>query len=792
MNKFTSRSMYQIKSLVTGLMVLCALALLTGQPSAQAKSKKAKDVEIAALAKDEKSTDSELPAEKLKKISVSFRDGKTTDSEPPAEKLRTVSLSFKQMGAWSSLKLRGVDGSQVLQFPIRQDEVVVSAKLRIAYDYSPALIAEISHLKVILNDRIAAVEGLPYDKNVGNVREINLNPRHFQESNTLEFKLIGHYTRLCEDPYHSSLWLTLSDLGRLELTLAPIQTVADLKYLPSPFFDKRANSPLSVPFVFAKSASLGTIQAAGVVASWFGVQARNRAIQFPVKFNELPEGHSVVFLQGSETLQGLKASTTAGISLVPHPANPFAKILLVSGSNDAEVTKAAHAIALTSHALAGQSATVINEVEAAARKPYDAPAWLPLDRSIRFGEVLGPEQLRVHAYFPDAIRLNYRVPPDIFTWRTDGVPVNLKFRAIRLPPHHNSSLNVAINSSFLQAFAINEPIVKGVDTEKTVTGRFDASGIRQEQFYIPPYGTTGRDQLQLGYYFDVIREGDCRAFPPDNLEAAIDPESTIDFSQFPHYAALPNLAYFANLGFPFTRMADLSDTALAMPDTPTTDELSLYLTVMGRMGEATGYPSLRHTVVSHLNVDKYSGKDIIAIGSGSSQSLISKWKDHLPMVTSDSGRSLREVHSSWRPNYRWAQGDLTTKPTPPGSFHISAKASLAVMMGFESPMESGKSVVFLFADKTDDLAKIVDLITDLDRIPNVQGDFVVVDDKTINHARASDTYYIGTLPWLDKVRWFFADQPFLLAAIVAFACILLAMILYRPLKKIVALRRKAK
>lgn len=770
MYKFNTRLMHLIKSRFGALLVLCALALLTVQMPVQAKSKKTKEAEAAALVKD----------------------GNTIDSALPESKVRTVSLSFKQMGAWSSLKLRGVDGSQVLHFPIRQDEVVVGAKLRIAYDYSPALIPEISHLKVILNDRIALVERLPGEKIVGNERDINLDPRLFQQENSLEFKLIGHYTRLCEDPYHSSLWLTLSDLGRLELTLAPIQTVADLKYLPSPFLDKRVTSPASVAFAFPKSASLGSIQAAGVVASWFGIQARNKAIQFPVKFNELPEGHGVVFLQGSETLQGLKASANAGISLIAHPANPFAKILLVSGSNDADILKAADAIALTSHTLAGQTATVINEVQAAPRKPYDAPAWLPLDRTVRFGELLRSEQMRVHAYFPDAIRLNYRVPPDIFTWRSEGVPINLKFRAIRLPPHHNSSLNIAINSNFLQAFAINEPIVKAADTEKAAVGRFDASGIRQEQFFVPPYGTTGRDQLQLGFYFDVIREGDCRAFPPDNLEAAIDPESTIDFSKFPHYAALPNLAYFANLGFPFTRMADLSETAIALSDTPTTDELSLYLTVMGRMGEATGYPSLRHTVISHLNVDKHSGKDIIVVGSGNSQSLISKWKDHLPMVTTENGRSLREVHSSWRPHYRWAQEDLTVKPTPPGSFHISSKGNLSIMMGFESPMASGKSVVFLYADKTGDLGRIVDLVTDLDRIPNIQGDFVVVDDKTINHARASDTYYIGSLPWIDKIRWFFADQPFLLAAIVALACILLAMILYRPLKRIVALRKKAK
>jgi hypothetical protein len=754
------------KTLWWATLMAVAFALTPSLNSAHAKSRKAKDG-----------------------IDIEETRG-SNDSSTPSSKTRTVTLSFKQLGAWSSIKLRGVDGSQALFFPIRQDEVVVGARLRIAYDYSPALIPELSHLKVILNDRIAAVEGLPRDKNIGNARDITLDPRLFRESNSLEFKLIGHYTRQCEDPYHSSLWLTLSDLGRLELTLAPVSMASDLKNLPAPFFDKRESQPLSVPFAFAKGASLETMQAAGVVASWFGLQAKNKAIQFPVSLNELPEGNGVVFLQNGESIQGVRGTSSASVSLVAHPANPLARLLLVSGSNAADLSKAAHAIALASHTLAGQIVTVNKEVEAAPRRPYDAPAWVPIDRPVRLGELMRADQMRVHAYYPDAIRLNYRVSPDVFTWRTDGVPLDLKFRATRLPFHRNSSLNIGLNGNYLQSFSINDPIQKVGDSERPVTGRFDGTGIREERMYLPPYASDGKDQLQMTYYFDVVREGECRGLPPDNLEASIDPESTLDFSSFPKFAALPNLAYFANLGFPYTRMADLSDTAFAMPDTPSPEELSLYLAVMGRMGEATGYPALRHTVVSHLDIDKSAAKDIIVVGSGNSQSLISKWKDVLPMVLVDGDRRVREYRATWRATYRWAQNDVTTKPTPPGSLQISGNASLATIMGFESPMQSGRSVVFLYADKSSDLRKITDVLTDNDRIAAVQGDFVVVDDKSINHVKASETYYVGTLPWTSKIRWFFADQPFVLAGIVTLACILLGALLYRPLKKLAAKVRK--
>jgi cellulose synthase (UDP-forming) len=121
---------------------------------------------------------------------------------------------------------------------------------------------------------------------------------------------------------------------------------------------------------------------------------------------------------------------------------------------------------------------------------------------------------------------------------------------------------------------------------------------------------------------------------------------------------------------------------------------------------------------------------------------------------------------------------------------MSSNASLATIMGFESPLQSGRSVVFLYADKPADLRKLTDALSDVERIPSIQGDLVVIDDKSINHVKASDTYYTGSLPLMSKIRWFFADQPFVLAGIVALVCMVLGALAYRPLQKLAAQRRK--
>lgn len=710
-------------------------------------------------------------------------------------KSRVVSLTFKQMGAWSALKLRGVDGLRTLAIPVRADEVVVAAKLNLVYDFSPSLSPELSSLKVSVNTKVALIEPLLRGNTIGVKREVNLNPAAFNGDNnylTLDFQ--GLTAGPCPDPFSSAIWLNVSEESLLVLTLAPSGAIYDLRNLPAPFLDKRVYSQLNLPFVFGATPSLGALKAAGVVASWFGMQAGNRGAQFPVSLNSLPNSDAVVFIQGDETIDGIKGSKTSTVSFQPHPTNPNAKLLVFTGSSDEEIVRAANSVALAAPTLSGQLVTLNKETDSQPRKPYDAPAWVPTDRPVRFGELAKLEELRVQAYFPPVIRLNYRVSPDLFTWRTAGTPVKLKYRATRLPLHQNSSLNVSANESFIQAYALNEIDKKSHTVNPQNLPVPTNSGLREELLFIPPYATTGRDQFQFAYYFDITRLGltgtDCAYIPPNNLQGAIDPESTVDFSNFPHYAALPNLGYFANMGFPYTRMADLSESAVVLPERPNAEEVGVFLVIMGKMGEATGYPVVRHTLVTPSEIDKVADKDLIVIGSAGSQSLMTKWVDSLPMAIVNGERKVRKVNNHWMPTYRWEQQDVQAVPKPSGDFTQLSTGSMNAIMAFESPLKAGRSVVVLYADKAAGLLKLSELLTDPERMSSIQGDFVLVDNKNVYHTKVSDTYYTGSLSPVSKVRWFFSDHPLTLALLGLLVCLVLAAVVYRPLRRLLAKRHQ--
>ncbi len=704
-------------------------------------------------------------------------------------KLRTATYSFKQMGAMQPIMLRGTEGSMTLPFSVRSDEVVVAAKLKLTYTYSPSLLQDLSHLMIMMNDEVVQVLALPHDKGVNNRNEVELDPRYFTDFNKLKFKLIGHYTYKCEDPMHSSLWLELSNLGQIELTLAPITLENDLKLLPLPFFDRRDNANLDLPFVFAGNPSLGTIKAAGITASWFGGLASYRGARFPVTFDNLPEGNAVVFLQGGQHIGTLTGGGGASVSLVPHPTVSGAKLLLVTGSSDEDMLRAARAITLNQKSLTGQHALISESTEPPARKPYDAPAWLPTDRAVRFGELVRLDDMQVHGYFNDPIKVDFRIPPDLFTWRSAGVPVELKYRYTNLPYNKSSSLNVDINNRFVQAMALNDYVGDSGAIEKALQLLRDGNeAIREETVLIPPYQFNARNQLQFNYFFDVTKEGECKDNYLNNMQGAIDADSTLDFSKFAHYAPLPDLAAFANIGFPYTRLADLAKTAVVLPAQANPGEISLYLSLMGHMGESTGYPALRHEVISSADIDKVADDDLMVIASAQHQDLLVKWADYLPVVERDGERHVREPGVFKRLWLRWSGQDVQDLSRPEAMLNYQGGSSLATIMAFESPLHTKRSAVVFYADEAGDLGKISDLFYNRERIEDMQGDFVILDRKSVASAKLAETYYVGDLDWFTKLRWWITAHPVIAVLLGVLVSILFAVLMFRWLRKVAAKR----
>lgn len=703
---------------------------------------------------------------------------------------RRYELPLKQLGALYPLQLRGVDGSNGVPFSIRSDEIVTAARLKLHYAYSPALIPDLSHINVMVNDEVAATVPVPREQAGLNLtRDIAIPPRLITEFNRLNLQLIGHYTMECEDPLHSSLWANISNLSVLELTVAPLALQNDLSLLPLPFFDRRDVRQLNLPFVFANAPGTGMLEAAGTLSSWFGGLAGYRGAVFPVKLGQLPEsGHAVVFIAGNEgrnLLPGMALPQVQGptVAITSNPNDPMTKLLLVMGRDANDLKIAAAALSVGGYALSGPSATITQLNALKPRQPYDAPNWLPSHRAVKFGELAQEKDLNVSGYSPDLVRINMRLPPDLFGWREKGIPVHLKYRYTPRPTADKSTLNVNVSQQYLQSFPLAPLALKGDGKASQWLAKLLPDGTLpvEEDFRIPLFKLSSQAQLQFHFYYDYIKQGACKDVLLDNVKGAIEPDSTVDVSGFSHFLAMPDLAVFSNSGFPFTRLADLSETAVILPDNPSANDYSAYLTMLGKMGDSTGYPATGVTVAQATQVEQFANKDLLVISSGGNQPLLTQWADRMS-VSLDGSKRFNISDLVYR-LVNWWNPDQTDRLRPRRTeLTVSSNSTDAVLTGFESPLSSGRSVVVVSSNRPEGLNNAMRALLDADLVKNIQGSLAIIRGKQVDSLVADQSYYVGRLGPIQYIHWWLSTNPLLLVGLALLSSVLLATLLFLKLR----------
>ena len=393
--------------------------------------------------------------------------------------------------------------------------------------------------------------------------------------------------------------------------------------LPYPFRDTKGSQSLRIPIVFSHAPTLVTAKAAGVIAAWFGKEADfYRETSFPVLIGKLPShGNAVVFMQDQNLASNapINASISSntptneyglnirkfGIMIKVNPNDPLGLLLIIRGRNQDEILNAAQALALGQLVLSGSEASISQVKLPPLRNPYDAPRWLPDNRPVQFSELAHNEDLMTRGTRPEAMKVNFRFPPDLFNWAGETADFKLKYRYTPTDLIDNARMNVNFNRDLVKSYPLQHvPTDDGVDQAVTRITHLIGDKIVE---------TDRRDVVAnwFGFYnqfefeiFDVVgKKTKCRGMPPTYFQANIDGDSTIDISDIPHYASMPNLGLFVNGGYPFTRLADLSKTAVVMPDALDSNSLSTFLQLMSMMGANTGSPGVNVTLNDAKHVD---------------------------------------------------------------------------------------------------------------------------------------------------------------------------------------------
>ncbi len=713
-------------------------------------------------------------------------------SGPPGSS-RTETRTLRQLGLAAPMQLRGASDLQGVLFGVRGDEVVTQARLVLQGATSPALIPEFSQINMTLNEQFVGVVNPDRNRPAFGPLEFPINPVFFTDRNRLNFRFTGRYTVECNDPLSGLLWANISDLSTLQLTLERLPLLRDLARLPEPFFDARLlREPLNLPVVVTESAGNEVLKAAATVASWFAVQADYRGAVFPVSFQLPSQGMAVVIATGQEAIPGLSMPRFDGptVALVPNPADPLSLLLVVGGRNGAEAVQAATVLATNREALAGEIA-VVQPVNLARRRPYDAPRWIRTDRPVRFGELLDPSELQAYGYAPGPVAIPFRTAPDLFTWRSRPLPVEVHYRA---PPGpimdvSASRLDVALNDVYLRSLPLR-------DAEPpwplNLAARYFGSPDRQDaRFGLPPYLIFGMNDLQFRFDMRPMHRGDCVAVPAD-VRASIDPDSTIDLSDAYRFTTLPNLSFFAGSGFPFTRMADFSDTAAVLPERPSPQELSAFLALLGRLAANVGHAATGIEVVRGSGLERVTGRDLLVVGMLGRSPALNALLRNGPLQVEGNRISvaLPDAMQGFR-NFFLGDDPRVVREEAQALLQSPGEGS-GMLLGMESPLRAGRSLVMLTGTTAHGLEAMLAALGDHEQAARVQGDLAILSNGRITSFTLGQRYTVGSLPPWVWPQYFLQTRPDLLLLLLIGACAIVAIPAYWTLRRRAAIRLRTR
>ncbi|QGY27497.1 cellulose biosynthesis cyclic di-GMP-binding regulatory protein BcsB [Pantoea cypripedii] len=716
------------------------------------------------------------------------------DALMPNAPLRASQLLFNQIAPPpGSMTLRGTVPTSQIEFGVRSDEVVTRALLTLNYRPSPALIPTLSQLKVYLNDELVSLITLTADQlGKENQAQLVIDPRFISDFNRIRLELVGHYANVCENPANSTIWLDIGKESQLDLTLQKLPLKNDLSHFPEPFFDSRDSRPLQLPMVFSSAPDLQQQRAAAILASYFGSKAQWRGQTFPVLYNQLPkEQHAVVFAtndQRPDFLKDMPPVDKPTVMMVSQPDNPYEKMLLILGRDDKDLLTAVEGIAQGELLLRGDSSTVDNVKLLAPRQAYDAPNWVRTDRRTTFGELTQYQnQLQADGLQPNPIALTLNLPPDLFLVRARGIDMDLIYRYTSPIQQDGSRLAVHLNNQFMQDYPLTpkDTAAKQMLHIPLIQGLQDSS----RQLTIPALRLGVVNQLRFNFdyantFIGGTADGRCETVTAVDHHVVIDDHSSIDFSGYRHYIEMPSLRAWANAGFPYSRYADLAQTLVLVQPKPNNSEVTTLLNAIGSIGAQTGYPALRVQLSDDWSKAKNTDADLLMIGSIPNDlqddrkinALVAAARSWINMPT-------RQVSA---PNIRASAADRKVE----SQTTISSRGPMGVIVGFQSPFFDQRSVVALLADSPRGWDLLNNAMQDSGKRAAIFGAASIIRESGVYSLRVGDTYYVGHLPWWERLWNLLATHPVWLAVCATLVVLLFALMAWR-LMRMVSRRRLA-
>jgi len=691
-----------------------------------------------------------------------------------------------------SIALRNVKGIYDMSFPLPDRYRVKAANLHLELTNSNVLIGSRSQLVVRLNQTIIAQIKLDPD-NPRTFADIELPVDRLKSGyNQIRFTAAQHYTEdECEVPDAPELWTEIDpvksqlhfdfDLRSKTPTLASI-----------PFYIDEKLTEYSVNIVRPKLAfDIADLAWGALISQGVGLRLRhvpmhiNPLAAVDVNLQPIPENltpdqshenriDTILVGKYADIKDHLSPEISARITGPYLGIFPFGResthyLLVVSGSNDTDVSLAAETFASIDYPLPDSADSVIKNFERPVFEAYQMTGLVQPDTVYSFKQ-LGYGTTSLREGVDQAVNIEIIMPPDLYAREDAQVAMQLHL-AYGAAMRRDSTINISLNGVFQQAIHLRQ---------------LSGAHFRDYRVVLPlRLFQPGHNRLSFHAVLTPLETGECLYRQHDNLVVSLFDDSLLSFPPADHYARLPDLGLVGRTGFPFVRVADGSELGIQALD-PSTETVASTWQVAAKLSQINGLP-LPNATLSFQPIQQ----DLNLILVGESQNMD-------PSITAGAPLQLGSVNQIpyplkpiaqrvetpfWKNWLARLNGDPEiSKPAELELKNIQALQSgglgqYAVAMAYESPLHRDRLVLAItHQQQLGAFYQRVQALVSPGIWSLLQGDVAIWQDNSDSFAwqQTGNEFFVGETTQNSELAFYFSLHPLVWMAVVIILLLLFA------------------
>lgn len=699
-------------------------------------------------------------------------------------------LSFGDMGAAGGLTLSGQQLQNGVSFTLPGDLVITDAHISLNVEVNRTDVPG-ENLQLMLNGQPLGAIPLDQVQQEKGFWSLDVPASMVASGNNLSFQLktsddIINNAWSCQRTLPEDYRVTLTPESTLNYQGLWLNVRKTLSSFPRPFFDAKQTKDQALSIAFSASPDADVLTAAAIVASNFGVMSGGKPSRFDVQYNNLPAGNGILFGKPGDHIGDVTIGENAGAALqvIDNPVNPAYKLLVISGHNETELRQAAWR--LTQPALPDSDTLQVAAVKMTPRAEYDAPRWVNTSHPVPLRNLQADDSTLVaHGVWHGENQLPFVTAPDLFMWDGNAIPLHLNYSFAQKTwiDDSNSFLNISLNGEFLKRLPVSKDgIFAPVMSMLGLTQRQQSAVVN-----IDPRAILGSNQLGFWFGIKPQKNAPCNALGDDNVQSRIDGNSTLDFSHAWHFGLLPNLGWFSNAMFPFTRNADLANTSILMSAHPNLEEASVLLNLMAKSGRDTGVSASYLRLFTGIpqqesGQQQLASSDVLTIGSLRNGELLKPLLQGSPFSLNEN--TLEVSTASFLSRLTSLFSGEQARTDMDAASYLSDTSQWRGLLSVRSPWNPKRVVVI--ATGTDD-HQLQQLPGDMAKPAfksNASGDFMATGDSgDVRSWRVGEQFTSGDLPGYLMILWFTSQHILWLSFLACVIAAIASPLLYRTLKR---------